>query len=109
MSSRFRVPKLTSPNVVIRLALSSDEVEAANWLVYRNYINLYWPEDQDAFRRNKYLALPTRHAFVAVDAGRVIGTMSIIKDSPAGLPSDTFRPGILHRYRQDKERLGEVT
>lgn len=110
MSSYLRVPKLTNPNIIIRLTQSDEEIKAANWLVYRNYIdNLYWPEDEEAFQRNPYLNSPARHVFVAVDSGRVIGTMGVIKDSPMRLPSDTYSPDILRRYRENNERIGEIT
>lgn len=110
MASRSRVPKLINPNVVIRLAQNQKEVEAANELIYRNYVNLYWADDPAAFRANKYLTSPARRVFVAVDHDQVIGTMSIIKDSPLlGLPSDTFHPNILRRYRDRKDRLAEIT
>lgn len=107
--SRSRIPKLTNPNIVIRLAQNQKEVDAANELIYRNYVNLYWPDDPAAFRANKYLASPARRVFVAIDHDQVIGTMSIIKDSSLGLPSDTFHPTILRRYREDKDRLAEIT
>lgn len=104
-----RVPTLTNPDVIIRLTHDRDEIEQANQLVYRNYVGLYWPDDEEAFRRNRYLNTPAREVFVAIDAGTVIGTMSIISDSPGGLPSDTFRPDILQRYRQRNDAMAELT
>lgn len=109
MSSRFHVPNLTNPNVVIRIARNQSEIEAANRIVYRNYVGLYWQDDEEAFRKNKYLHSEARHAFVAIDDGRVIGTMSIVEDSPIGVPSDTFQPHLIRRYRSGGRRIAELT
>ena len=109
MSARVRIPRLADPNIVIRLAQSPEEIKAADQLVFRNYVNLYWPDDLEAFQKNRYLRSPARHVGVAIDAGRVIATMSMVEDSPLGLPSDAFRPEPLRRFRQAKGRLGEMT
>lgn len=109
MASRSRVPRLTNPDIIIRLAENQQEIEAANELIYQSYVNLYWADDPAAFRANKYLATPARRVFVAVDHDRIVGTMSIIKDSPLGLPSDTFHPSHLCGYRDLAERIAEVT
>lgn len=109
MASRVRIPGLANPNIVIRLAQSADEIEAADRLVFHNYVNLYWADDVEAFRKNKYLRSSARHVGVAIDAGRVVATMSMVEDSPLGLPSDTFRPEPLQRFRQAKGKLGEMT
>lgn len=109
MASRLKAPKLTNPDLLVRLARNQTEIEAANYLIYRNYVNLYWPEDERAFQRNKYLHAPSRRLAVAIQAGKVIGTMSALKDSALGLPSDTSRHDILRRYRKNGERLAEIT
>ncbi len=107
--ARVRIPRLADPGIVIRLAQSPEEIEAADQLVFRNYVNLYWPDDVEVFRNNRYLSSPARHVGVAIDAGRVIATMSMVEDSPLGLPSDAFRPEPLRRFRLGKGRLGEMT
>ena len=109
MTPRYRVPKLANSDLIIRLAENSAEIDAANRLIYRNYVNLYWPEDEDAFRNNKYLNSPHRQVCVAVEAGRVVGTMSMITDSPLDLPSDSFRPEILRSFRMSGDHLAEIT
>lgn len=106
---RCRVPSLNNPYIVIRLAKDPAEKEAANMLVYRNYLNLYWPDDEEAFRRNKFLQTSARHVAVAVEAGRVIGTLSAVEDSSLGLPSDMFRPDIIRRFRSNADQLAEMT
>jgi hypothetical protein len=109
VSARVRIPRLANPNIVIRLAKDPEEIKAADQLVFQNYVNLYWPDDVEAFQKNRYLRSPARHVGVAIDAGRVIATMSMVEDSPLGLPSDVFRPEPLRRFRQVQDRLGEMT
>lgn len=109
MSARVRIPRLANPNIVIRLAQDAEEIKAADQLVYRNYVNRILPDDVEAFHKNRYLSSPARHVGVAVDAGRVIATLSMVEDSPLGLPSDVFRPELLRHFRRVKSRLGEMT
>jgi len=109
VAARVRIPRLDNPNIVVRLAQSPEEIKAADQLVFRNYVNRILPDDVEAFHKNRYLSSPARHVGVAVDAGRVIATLSMVEDSPLGLPSDAFRPELLQRFRLVKGRLGEMT
>lgn len=109
MSSRLAVPCLKDNDVLIRVAQTEREMEEANALVYRQYVGLYWKDDIEGFRNNKYLHTSARVAFVILHQGRVSGTMSIIKDSSNGLPTDTFQPDILHRLRATGDKLAEVS
>ncbi|MBI5782964.1 MAG: hypothetical protein HZA69_04410 [Gammaproteobacteria bacterium] len=91
------------------MAQTERELEEANALVYRQYVGLYWKDDIETFRNNKYLHTSARVTFVVLQQGRVTGTMSIIKDSSNGLPTDTFQPDILHRLRITGDKLAEVS
>jgi hypothetical protein len=109
VSAFVRIPRLANPKIVIRLAQNPEEIKAADQLVYRNYVNRILPDDVEAFRKNRYLSSPARHVGVAVDAGRIIATLSMVEDSPLGLPSDAFRPELLRHFRRVKSRLGEMS
>lgn len=105
-----RVPQLRDSTITIRQTRTRDEVEAANWLVYRNYVAAgFWKPDLAAFHANSYLRSPHRTIFVVTQAARVLGTASIIKDSEQGLPSDAFQPEILRCFRKSNEVLGEIS
>lgn len=108
MVARTRVPRLADPNIIIRIAESKREVEAANWLVFRNYVaEGYWDDDAKNLVENKWLHTPHRDVFVALLHGEVVGTVSIIRDSEAGLPSDAFQPTWLNYFRRSGDRLAE--
>ena len=108
--SRLKAPKFSNTSVVIRAAENKEEIEAANRLVFANYVDKgYWDSGQDALQQNKYLHSPRRTAFVALDAGSVIGTASIIFDSNCGLPADHFRPELMRRLRSAGDRIAEVS
>lgn len=110
MSSRYRVPKLTNPNITIRLANNPEEVEAANGLVFRNYVaEGYWDDDAKSLTENKWLHSAYRDVFVAICDGEVVGTASLIRDSDLGLPSDSFQPVWLKHFRRSGDRLAEVS
>lgn len=110
MAARARVPALRNPNIVIRLAANPAEIEAANWLVYRNYVaEGFWDEDLNAFHNNRWLHNPHRRVFVAMDGDTLLGTASLIRDSELGLPSDSFQPAWMQRYRREGDRLGEIS
>jgi hypothetical protein len=109
MVSRVRVPQIKNPNIVVRLAETEEEVEAANRLVCANYLDVGLWEDEGEFRRSKYHHSAARMVFVMLDGDRIIGTVSIIKDSHNGLPADAFQPHLMSRLRASGERLAEVT
>lgn len=109
MTARIRVPELKNPHLVVRMASNNEEIQAANWLVFRNYVaEGFWDDDLEAFYSNRWLHSPHRRVFVAVDNDKVVGTASIILDSKDGLPSDTFQPQWIRRFRS-RDKLAEVS
>ncbi len=107
--ARNRIPTIPS-GVVIRLAEGGPETEAANRLVYQNYVeDGFWESDETQLETNRYLHSPHRVAWVAIKDGEVLGTLSIIRDNPQGLPSDTAQPALMGRLRAAGETLAEVS
>jgi len=110
MTVRIRVPHRLNSRVVIRPAESDSEIEAANNLVFRNYVAAgYWDDDIKNLTRNKWLHSPFREIFVATYDDHVVGTVSLIRESADGLPSDCFQPDWLHTLRCFGSRLAEVS
>jgi N-acyl amino acid synthase FeeM len=106
----FRVPRLSNSDIVIRVAQDPSEVQRANTLVFRNYVARgYWDGDRTAVDRNPYLHLPTRHVFVVMDGSALLGTASIIVDSPHGLPADSFQKEVAAQLRKRGETLAEIS
>ena len=108
--SRCRVPVLSSPNVVVRLTSDPTEIDAANRLVFGNYVAAgFWENDENQLRTNKFLYTPTRYVFVVLENERLVGTMSIIIDWVDGLPSDSAQPAAMQRLRAKGGTLAEVS
>jgi hypothetical protein len=105
-----RVPVLVNPNIMIRLAATRDQVVRANRLVFKNYAELgYWSDDPEELARNHYLGLPTRHVILITEASSLIGTISVIVDSPDGIPADRFQPETVCALRRQSRRLAELS
>lgn len=106
----FRVPTLTNPNVTIHLAKSANQVQSANHLVFRSYVELgYWRDDVSEIEQNRYLNLATRHVVVISEASEIIGTVSVIVDSSDGVPADRFQPDIMRRLRRQGQAIAEIS
>lgn len=106
---RNRLPELRNPNIRLRVAHTPQEIDVANQLIYRNYVDEgFWKPDTD-LRSNKTLHSPHREVFVAMDGAELVGTVSLIRDSPQGLPSDEFQPEYLRTLRSTGEKLGEIS
>ncbi len=107
--ARNRIPTVPA-GVTIRLAETRREFEAANRLVYQNYVeDGFWEPDETKLETNKYLHSAHRVLWVAMIHGELIGTMSVIRDSPQGLPSDAGQPVLMDRLRANGEMLAEVS
>ena len=107
MSVKNRIPELKNRNLVIRLAEGQREIDQANQLVCQNYLRVGLFQDEAVFWENAYIHSPFRTAIVAMDNEQVVGTVSIIKDSPLGLPADKFQPDIVRQLRARGELLAE--
>lgn len=110
MVAKLKPPRLDNPHIAIRLARSKQEIDAANSLVFKNYVeDGFWENDEKILRTSKYLHCLAREVFVALDAGSLVGTMSIIHDSKMGLPSDKFQPEVMKQLRATGDSLAEVS
>ena len=106
----FRVPTLPNSDIIIRLAQDPSEVQRANALVFRNYVARgYWQDDRKEVDRNPYLHLPTRHVFVVTDRSALLGTASVVLDSPHGIPADSFQRKVTEHLRTRGETLAEIS
>ena len=104
-----RIPRLIDENITVRRAVDKTEREAANKLVFSNYVDQgYWNSDEISSKK-KFLRSPYRITFVAIRENRIVGTISIIKDSPQGLPADDFQPVTMKKLREKNETIVEVS
>lgn len=115
MQPRIRAPKLAHKKIVIRIARNKDEVHRANQLIAETYVREgFWQEGEDHVATDKWLNTPHRTVILVIDKQKqnqneIIGTVSIVKDSPDGLPADGFQPQTINRFRSNGETLAQVT
>ncbi len=96
--------------LAIRPALSRVELESAYELVYQNYRSRdYIPPNTSGLRLTIFNAFPTTVTFVGVIHGEVIATVSLIPDTPVGLPMDEIYHDEVQALRDSGRRLIEVT
>jgi hypothetical protein len=97
-------------DLVIRPALSRAELESAYELVYENYRSRgYISPNSSGLRLTIFNAFPSTITFVGVVHGEVIATVSLIPDTPGGLPMDEIYHDEVQSLRDEGRRLVEVT
>jgi len=97
--------------IVYRVARTRDELEQAFALVYKEYrcrgfIPKYY---KSKLRMSLYNALPSTTTFVALQGGKVVGTVTLIPDSPLGLPMDKIYKEEVDGLRKKGRRVAEVS
>ena len=99
------------PEVEFRAALTTDELKAAARLVYREYCRRgYVPPHDEGLRLTIFHAIPDTVMFLAVhQILGVIGTVTLIPDSPLGLPMDDVYGPELADLRARGHRLAEAS
>jgi hypothetical protein len=93
------------------LASETDVLDAAFRLVHDQYVWRGFMAAAHASGRRVNLrhALPSTRVFVARAQGRVVGTASVIEDSPLGLPmEDVFGPEVA-ALRRNGRRIAEIS
>lgn len=110
MQTHFSTPIFHNSDVVVRVATSADEVQHANKLVFQNYVqDGFWENDERQLHTNKFLSTPEREVFIALEGEHLVGTISIIKDSSMGLPSDGTQSALMQKLRAAGDKLAEVS
>lgn len=74
--------------------------------VWRGFMTTPHPSGR---RVNLRHALPSTRVFVASDGARIVGTVSVVLDSPLGLPMDEVFADQLDRFRRRGRRGAEVS
>lgn len=87
-SVKFK-PEDVPSDLVIKIAETKEEFEQAYQILHDSYVEYgYSKPAANGMRILKYFSLPTTTTIVAKLGDRVIGTLTIIRQSPMGLPLD---------------------
>jgi hypothetical protein len=93
----------------VTLAEGEDDTFAAARSVHDSYVERgIMSPHPSGLRVTPHVVLPTTRIFVAKLAGRVIGTISLVIDSPMGLPMDAVYGDELGSLRTPPTRIAEV-
>ncbi len=93
----------------IRLARTAQEYEDAFRLVHVGYVfQGIEPLKTVDLRMTEQHVLPEASVLVAYEGRQIVGTISVTKDSPAGLPFDKDYPEELEALRRTGARISEI-
>jgi len=97
-------------NLECGVACSTDTLEQAFRLVHDQYVARgYMRPEPSSWRLSVHHALPTTKVFVARDQHRVVGTMTLVPDSPLGLPLDELYGSEVTALRNEGRYVTEVS
>ena len=106
--SQFEINYDLSQDYQFSQAETPEEIEQALKIIYESYSKLgYIDQRPEEVHFNSFLCLPTTTILILKHKGEVIGTMSIVLDSPFGLPSETTWD--LSQLKAKKKRIAEVS
>jgi len=96
--------------VAVRPAASRDELQRAFHLVYGSYFQRgYIAADPSEVRLSLFNAFPSTVTFVSLLDGDLIATVTLVPDTPVGLPMDDIYHEEVQALRQQGRHLAEVT
>jgi hypothetical protein len=94
----------------VTLAQDTETVDAAFRLVHDRYVARgYMEPDPSGWRLTSYNAVPATKMFVAQRERGVQGTLTVIRDSPMGLPMDELYGEEMACLREEGRRVAEVS
>jgi hypothetical protein len=92
------------------LAVDGSTLERAFHLQHDQYVAHGYADAYPAgWRAGLHNALSATRVFVARAGERVVGTMTLIADSPLGLPMDALYPTELRELRETRGKLAEIS
>jgi hypothetical protein len=96
--------------VEIGPAADREQLERAYELVYLNYVQRgYIGENETRLRFSVFNAFPETATFVAMLHDRLVATVTLVDDTPAGLPMDEIYHEELQALRDRGRHVTEVT
>jgi hypothetical protein len=96
--------------VTVKQAETQEELEAAYRLVHQSYVEAgYMDPHPSGLRVRAFEVLPQTATFIAVENGEVIGTISLIVDSPLGLPMEESYREEVNALRAQGRKIAEVS
>lgn len=87
-----------------------EELKASYRLVYKEYVKRgYCPEHPSQMHYSVYCVFPQSRTFVLKRHNIFLGTLSLIVDSPCGVPMESLFPNLIGKLRSEGRRVAEVS
>lgn len=97
-------------NMTCRPATSEEDLKAAYRLVYQEYLKRkYCKADHSELHYTVYCLLPKSRTFLLEMDQKVVGTISVIVDSPCGIPMESLFEDKISRFRREGRTIAEVS
>lgn len=97
-------------DLTVRPARIASDMEKIYRLIYREYLARgYCSENLERMHYTVYSLFPESRAFLLEKRDELYGTISLIPDSPCGLPMESLFPEETHRFRCAGRHLAEVS
>lgn len=107
--NRLRIDEALVKGITFKIAESHDELKQAYRLVHDVYKEEgYTDPHPSGLRINAYNAHPETTVFIAIKDQVVVMTMTLITDSPFGLPIDDLYIDELKPFRESNRRIGQL-
>lgn len=95
--------------ITVEMARCFNDRREALSLIHSAHVRAGLPsKSENALRVTRHQLLPRSRIFVAKAGGKVVSTLSLMPDSPAGLPLDDRCPGQVDRLRARGLHVAEV-
>lgn len=108
--SQLKLGRGAASHIVIKLAETQEELEQAFKVLHDAYVDEGWMDSQiSGLRMTKFHSLPMTAVLIAKDMtqNQVVGTISVIRNSPLGLPLDSVYS--LHSVKAKYSNLAEIS
>ncbi|HOW59358.1 MAG TPA: hypothetical protein PLO78_06520 [Candidatus Omnitrophota bacterium] len=94
---------------VLRIARSEDELAAAYRLLYREYLKRgFCQPNPSRMHYTFHCFLPTSRTFILEKKGQVAGTLSLMMDSPHGLPAESAFESEIKALKSPVHCIAEI-
>ena len=101
---------LQDGTIELRIASTRSHYQQAFRLVHDSYCRAGLSEPSaNGLRVTPYQLLPTSQVFVAIIAGEVVSTLTLIRDGDLGLPIESAYPELIAERRTRGIRVAEVS
>ena len=104
----INLEEVLEEEIQFKVAENQDELEQALEIVHESYLSKRLIKAEDSqLRVTKYQCLPTTRVLVAKIGEDVVATMTVILDTPMGLPIETVTD--IQAFRKQGLRIAEIS